>query len=132
MEQFHQITFEEAINEIKKKRLEKPKDLLDILLDKDNRDPIVLMDENGKQISFEQVAIAPMHDVKLLYVVLKPIDRIDGVADDEAVVFLVTPDKNGNTILRVEEDEEICIAVFNVYYDMLEAARKNKHKNTGN
>lgn len=102
-------------------------DLLDVLLDKDNRDPIVLMDENGRSISFEQVAIIPMHDVKLLYVVLKPIDRIDGIADDEAIVFLVVPDKNGNTILRVEEDEQICIAVFNMYYDMLEAARKNKH-----
>lgn len=101
-------------------------DLLDILLDKDNHDPIVLMDEKGRPISFEQVAIIPMHDVKLLYVVLKPLDKIDGIADDEAVVFLLDQDKNGNTILRVEEDELVAIEVFNKYYDLLEAARKNK------
>ena len=34
-----------------------PINLLDVLLDKDNHDPIVLMDENGRQLSFEQVAM---------------------------------------------------------------------------
>ncbi len=34
-------------------------DLLDVLLDQDNKEPIVLMDENGKQMTFEQVAVIP-------------------------------------------------------------------------
>ena len=38
-------------------------DLLDILLDKDNKEPITLMDEKGKQISFEQIAMI-VHEVK--------------------------------------------------------------------
>lgn len=103
-------------------------DLLDVLLDKDNKDPITLMDEKGKQLSFEQVAIIPydVDDTRVLYVVLKPIDKIEGIADDEAVVFLVDQDKNGNTILRVEEDEEVAIAVFDKYYDLLEEARGKK------
>lgn len=116
----------------KKVEEQKPVDLLDVLLDKDNKDPIVLMDEKGRQISFEQVAIIPyeLKGEKVLYVVLKPIDKIDGIADDEAVVFLVDQDKQGNTILRVEEDEEVAIAVFDKYYDLLEEARGKAKKTT--
>lgn len=117
-------------NVTKKVEEQKPVDLLDVLLDKDNKDPIVLMDEKGKQISFEQVAIIPyeVKEEKVLYVVLKPIDKIEGIADDEAVVFLVDQDKQGNTILRVEEDEEVAIAVFDKYYDLLEEARGKAKK----
>ncbi len=117
---------------VTKKEQAQPVDLLDVLLDKNNKEPIVLMDEKGRQISFEQVAIIPydINDTKVLYVVLKPIDKIDGIADDEAVVFLVDQDKNGNTVLRVEEDEEVAIAVFDKYYDLLEEARAAAPKKT--
>lgn len=131
MQQHHQISFEETMREIDKKhKSENPKDLLDILLDQDNKDPIVLTDENGKKLAFEQVAIIPydIEDDKVLYVVLKPISKIKGIADDEAVVFKVVEDEIGNAVLRVEDDEIIAIEIFNKYYDMLEEARKNKPK----
>ena len=35
---------------MKNKNFQRPIDLLDIILDKDNKDPIVLMDEKGRQI----------------------------------------------------------------------------------
>ena len=39
--------------EVKNEREElQPIDLLDVLFDPDNKDPIVLMDENGKQMTF--------------------------------------------------------------------------------
>lgn len=105
-------------------------DLLDILLDDNNRDPIVFMDEQGRKLTFEQVAVIP-YDVRKetrLYCVLKPIDKIDGVNDDEAIVFLVDTDENGNSVIKVEEDEEIAIAVFDKYYDLLEEAQKEEKK----
>ena len=96
-------------------------DLLDVLLDQDNKEPIVLMDENGKQMTFEQVAVIPyeVRKEKRLYCVLKPLDKIEGIGDDEAIVFLVDTDDEGNSIIRIEEDEEIAIAVFDKYYDLL-------------
>ena len=103
-------------------------DLLDVLLDQDNKEPIVLMDENGKELTFEQVAVIP-HEVKKenrLYCVLKPLDKIEGIGEDEAIVFLVDTDKDGNSIIRVEEDEEVAIAVFDKYYDLLEEAQKEE------
>lgn len=101
-------------------------DLLDVLLDQDNKEPIVLMDETGKQLTFEQVAVIPYQVRKQdrLYCVLKPLDQIEGIADDEAIVFLVDTDDEGNSIIRIEEDEEVAIAVFDKYYDLLEEAQK--------
>lgn len=120
--------------EVKNEREElQPIDLLDVLFDPDNKDPIVLMDENGKQMTFEQVAVIPyeVRKEKKLYCVLKPLDKIEGVADDEAIVFLVDTDENGNTVIRIEEDEEVAIAVFDKYYDLLEEAQKEeKEKKT--
>ena len=105
---------------------EKQLDLLDVLLDQDNKEPIVLMDENGKQMTFEQVAVIPyeVRKDKRLYCVLKPLDKIEGIGEDEAIVFLVDTDDQGNLIIKIEEDEEIAIAVFDKYYDLLEEARK--------
>ena len=39
---------------------------------------------------------------------------------NEAIVFLVDTDDAGNSIIRIEEDEEVAIAVFDKYYDLLE------------
>ena len=105
---------------------EKQLDLLDVLLDQDNKEPIVLMDENGKQMTFEQVAVITyeVRKDKRLYCVLKPLDKIEGIGEDEAIVFLVDTDDQGNSIIKIEEDEEIAIAVFDKYYDLLEEARK--------
>ena len=109
----------------------KPIDLLDVLLDADNKDPIVLLDEKGRQLTFEQVAVIPYgaDDDKKLYCVLKPVDKLEGIADDEAIVFVVHDDANGNTVLKVEDNEEVAIAVFDKYYDLLEEAQNaNKEK----
>lgn len=115
--------------EVKSEEVEaRPVDLLDVLLDQDNREPIVLMDENGKELTFEQVAVIP-YEVKKenrLYCVLKPMDKIEGIGEDEAIVFLVDTDAEGNSVIKVEEDEEVAIAVFDKYYDLLEEAQKEE------
>lgn len=107
-------------------------DLLDILLDRENRNNIFLKDDNGKIIEFEQICVIP-YDLKgqdrILYAVLKPIN-VEGIADDEAVVFkVVFP--NGTTALVLEEDENRAKNVFEKYYDILNEAtkeRQNKKK----
>ena len=54
MDEYYQISFEDVIRNNGIKEQEEPaKDILDILLDKDNRDPIVLVDEKGRRIAFE-------------------------------------------------------------------------------
>lgn len=102
-------------------------DLLDVLLDEKNTAPIFMYDEKGKQLEFDQVAVIPYGEDSL-YCILKPITKIDGVKDDEAIVFLVDEDANGEAILKVEEREEVAIAVFDQYYNLVEEAEANKKK----
>ena len=97
-------------------------DVLDILLDEDNEEPVQLYDENGKAFKFDQVAIIPLDDK--LFAILKPLDKLPGVADDEAIVFAVDEDENGNGNLRVETDEPTAIRVFDEYYKLLDAQDK--------
>ena len=106
-------------------------DLLEVLLDEKNTAPIFMLDEKGNQIEFEQVAVIPYGEDDL-YCILKPITKIDGINDDEAVVFLVTEDENGESILKVEDREEVAISVFDQYYNLIEeaAAEKKKKKTT--
>lgn len=101
-------------------------DLLEVLLDEDNREPIILMDEKGRMIEFEQVAVVPDHENEQLHVVLKPITEIEGIGDDEAIVFLVDFDEENNAVLRIEECEEVAIKVFEKYYELLEEARQKQ------
>ena len=105
---------------------EEVKDILDILLDENNDDPITLYDENEKDIKFEQVAIIP--DNNKIYAILKPIDELEGVADDEAIVFAVEEDEEGFSVLVIEKDEEIAVRVFDKYYQLLDEAEANENK----
>ena len=104
-------------------------DLLDVLLDEKNTAPIYMYDDKGNQLEFDQVAVIPYGEDDL-YCILKPITKIDGVKDDEAIVFLVTEDENGESILKVEDREEVAISVFDQYYNLVEEEAKKKKKKT--
>lgn len=108
-----------------------PIDLLDVLLDKDNHDPIVLMDENGRQLSFEQVAmiVREVDGEKRLFPILKPIDRIKGIDDDAAIVFRVEENEEGVHVLLIEENEKIAVAVFDEFLELLKEEKEKRGKN---
>lgn len=93
-------------------------DILDVLLDEDNEDPITLYNEQNKPFKFDQVAIIPLDNN--LYAILKPIDELEGVADDEAIVFAVKESDDGESTLEVEADESIAMRVFDEYYKLLD------------
>ena len=104
------------------KEVAEERDLLDMLLDKDNKENIVLYDGEGKRVEFEQIAVIPLDkegEERKLYVILKPIDGIEGMADDEAIVFLCGFDEDGETRLTVEESDEVANQVFEKYYELL-------------
>ena len=104
--------------------MQKMKTILDILLDPEDTEPIALISEQGESVRFEQVAIVPYKDK--LYCILKPLDDIADVADDEAIVFCVD-ESDEETLLRVETDEKTCLAIFDVYYELIEQ-EQNKQK----
>ena len=103
------------------KMKEKELDLYDVLLDSDNRENIVLLDETGKEMEFEQVAVVPYGegDDREIYCVLKPITKIEGVEDDQALPFLLFLNDEDDWALKVVEDETLAKEIFIRYYELL-------------
>ena len=92
-------------------------DIRDILYDPDNTDPIVMQDENGKDISFEQVAVLPIE--KTVYVLLKPLDQIEGIADDEMLVFRIA-EEGDNATLEIVTDRKLTDRVYEEFVKLVE------------
>lgn len=99
-------------------------DILDILLDEDNHDPVTLTCSDGRRVKFEQVAVIPL--CGKIYCILKPADKLDGVADDEAMVFRIDEGEDGCHVLALEEDEKMLRAVGKSYYDLLEQHKEGE------
>lgn len=91
--------------------------VIDILLDEDNDDNIILYDENDQPNEFEQVALVPLNGK--VYAILKPINCMEDVGADEAVVFCIE-EFEGEYMLFPEQDDAVGEAVFNEYYSLLE------------
>ncbi len=87
--------------------------LIEKLLAEDNFDNIVLYDDEDNEIEFEQIALIPMDGT--LYAILKPAAPMEGVGEDEALVFLLN---EAEETLDLVVDEEIGTAVFDLYYAM--------------
>ena len=90
-----------------------------MLLDENNDEPICLYDAMGEPVEFDQVAVIP-YDEDRLYCILKPITPMPGVADDEAVVFAVIEEENGEIVLAICDDDEIAEEIFERYYKLLD------------
>ena len=100
--------------------------LIDMLLDKDNHEPIVIYDENNKELKFQTVAVIPfvtmptLSSDKDLYVIMKPIDKIEGVEDDEVLIFVVDYDFKGQPFLAIEHNQELAQKVYEEYVRLLD------------
>jgi len=94
------------------------KNAIEQLLDEKNTDPIALYDEDDNEVMFEQIALIPYKEV--LYAILKPVEAMEGVGEDEAIVFALETDEEEDEVLSVVEDDAIIDAVFKEYYNMLE------------
>ena len=88
--------------------------LIETLLDPDNESVITLMSEDNKIIEFDQIAVIPYENE--LYAILKPITHIDGVGEDEALVFRLNVEEDS---LEIINDFDLCDNVFDIYYDLL-------------
>lgn len=110
---------------MKRKNKQKYGDIVEILLDENNTEPIILYNDD-EQYSFEQIAVIPHND--LLYAILKPIETIAGIKDDEAIVFKVDQNEDGESFLTVEENEEEAIKVFDKYLALLNEKTESEEK----
>ena len=102
-------------------------DLLDRLLGEDDGE-IRLTNEDGTELVFNQVAVIPQGDK--IFAILTPLTDIEGVSDDEAIVFRVD-EKEGEHVLVLEEDEETAMSVFDQYIELWEQSQAEEEYDDG-
>ncbi len=86
---------------------------LEKLLSEDNFDTVTLYDEDNNAIDFEQVAVVPHEDS--LYAILAPVTPLEGMGEDEALVFLIDEETESVDLVT---DEELGTKIFELYYAM--------------
>lgn len=97
------------------------------LLDEENFEPITIVNNDGKAISFEQVAILPFEGIQ--YAILKPVEKMANVDNDQALVFVLDIESDSLKILasKSEEDdakvERIIDEVFKIYEKMYDESK---------
>lgn len=88
------------------------------LMENQNDDLITLRTATGEEISFIEIAGIAYNGN--FYAVLQPVELFEGMNDDEALVFKVTRNPNGEDSFTVELDDDIIDAVFESYYKLLD------------
>jgi len=88
--------------------------------DENNDDIITLTTDSGEDVDF--VEIAGISYGGKFYAILQPVELIDGMDEDEALVFKVTRGTDGNDQFSIEMDEDIIDGVFREYNRLLDEA----------
>ena len=89
---------------------------IDMLLDENNTENIKLYNEDNQEVEFEQIALVPIENKT--YAILKPATVMEGIADDEALVFVID-EIDDEDCLVIVDDDKVIDAVFEEYYKML-------------
>ena len=89
----------------------------------EDNDIVTLMSATGEEIDF--VEIAGIAYKGHFYAILQPVELLDGMNDDEALVFEVTR-ADGNDRFEIVVDDDIIDAVFAEYNKLLDEAMSDK------
>lgn len=86
-------------------------------------DIVTLLSATGEEIDF--VEIAGIAHKGNFYAILQPVELLEGMADDEALVFKVSRTETGEDKFEIELDDEIIDAVFAEYNRLLDNMENN-------
>ena len=89
----------------------------------DNDDIVTLLSATGEEIDF--VEIAGIAHNGNFYAILQPVELLDGMEEDEALVFKVSRGADGEDHFEIELDDDVIDAVFTEYNRLLDEANKN-------
>lgn len=86
-------------------------------------DIVTLHSATGEDIDF--VEIAGIAYKGSFYAILQPVELLEGMDDDDALVFKVTKGENGEDKFEIELDDAIIDAVFIEYNRLLDEVNSN-------
>lgn len=92
---------------------------IDILFDEDNYENIVLYNEKNEPVEFEQIALIPHNDN--FFAILQPVQKFEGINEDEAFAFEIIKDEEHGDSLQLVEDDALIDTIFDEYKKMYNA-----------
>ena len=100
--------------------------MTDIINDEmyEDDDIVTLLSASGEEIDFIEIAGIVYNGN--FYAVLQPVELLEGMEDDEALVFRVTQNEQGEDKFEIELDDEIINAVFEEYNRLLDEREKGE------
>ena len=101
----------------------KKQDITEILFDESNSSPITLVNEEDRELEFEQVYATEYK--KRIYCILSPLESVKDLDRRNALLFMVDKD---NT-LKVVSDAKIEKVIFNEYYSELKTMKEEGEAN---
>ena len=90
------------------------------ILDEEEDDIIILKSADGEEVEF--VEIAGINLDGKFYAILQPVELLEGMDEDEALVFEVVRGADGEDSFNIELDDDIIDAVFAEYNRLLDEA----------
>ncbi len=97
--------------------------LNDEIFEEDDEGIVTLLSATGEEVDF--VEIAGIAHEGNFYAILQPVELLEGMEEDEALVFKVSRGANGEDHFEIELDEDIIDAVFAEYNRLLDEAIQN-------
>ncbi len=88
------------------------------LIDED--EVITLFDDDGKPVKFYEVACIEYKGE--FYALMQPVEPMEGLGEDEALIFKVREEDEENDVFEPVTDEAVLDAVFNEYLNALAEA----------
>lgn len=98
---------------------------MDNELEKDD-DIITLLSATGEEIDF--VEIAGIAHKGNFYAILQPVELLEGMEDDEALVFKVSRNEAGEDKFEIVLDDEIIDAVFAEYNRLFDSIQESNEE----
>ena len=89
----------------------------EFVADEDNEDVLTLAGPDGEEVDFIEIAGISLGDK--YYSILQPVELLDGMEEDEALVFEVTEGEEGDNFQLVLDDD-IIDQVFAEYDKLLD------------
>jgi uncharacterized protein YrzB (UPF0473 family) len=94
------------------------KTLIEKIQDPDYIEPLILFNKKGEEIAFEQICYVPFENSH--YVILKPVKYLQGLGENEALVFRISDEQ-----LLLVVDDEIIDSVFEIYNMLIKESEGN-------
>ena len=85
---------------------------------------VTLMSANGEEIDFVEIAGIALDGN--FYAILQPVQLLDGMAEDEAMVFKVTRTEDGNDSFTIVLDDAVIDGVFEIYTQLYNEATQGQ------